>query len=282
MQLKTQILQELKNPDFPDLKFLYSSEVLEIAPQILEELLEQEKKDFYKKLETPDNELSFKTFDDFSLLWYFFWILEHYQGVHSDDIIRKIIEDFEPKYIDFWNEVAYCKRYYEMLCIVRKQQNLNLEEIKILDQSIESYEIRWIALDEENQNILKDINKQLSDLSQKFSNNALDSQKAFEYIITNQSIISEMPEDDRAVARKKAEDKKVEWFLFDASQSSYGSIMKYCSDSSVRRNFYEARNMFATQGEYDNNPIILEILKLRDHKAKLLWFENYAELSLHF
>lgn len=101
MNLKQQILKALQNPDFPNLKLLYSSEALELAPKILEELLEEEKSDFEKKLQTPDGEISFETFEDFSLLDYYFSLLEHYQGVHGDDIIRKIIEDFEPKYIDF-------------------------------------------------------------------------------------------------------------------------------------------------------------------------------------
>jgi Zn-dependent oligopeptidase len=50
----------------------------------------------------------------------------------------------------------------------------------------------------------------------------------------------------------------------------------------VRKHFYESRNSFATTGAYNNNPIILEILKLREQKAVLLGFKNYAELSLHF
>lgn len=60
------------------------------------------------------------------------------------------------------------------------------------------------------------------------------------------------------------------------------SIMKYCSDASVRKDFYEARNKFATQEPYNNKKVILEILKLRNKKATLLGFKNYAELSLHF
>ncbi len=441
--LKEEIRKELNNPDFPNLKFLYSAEVLDIAPELLRELLEEEKKEFQEKLLLKNDVITFESFDEFSLLGYFFSILEHYQGVHSDDVIRKIIEDFEPEYIDFWNEVAYSKRYFEMLKIARETKNLNLEQIKILDESIESYEVRWIALADSDQDILKELNKNLSELSQKFSNNALDSQKEFEYIITDESIISQMPEDDKSVAKKKYDEKysihkaqseeefkacfeffqimwdhefnitlwknkyekfsrseifyigwdeligaiqiesidekiienddkelkwvakiwekllgriwvlkeyrwkslgstliefvqqkyakewetkmyipaaeqnetyyntfwfqrfsdpvdcwntkklmmvaplskdisQKQWYLFDASQSSYGSVMKYCSESSVRKYFYESRNSFATTGKYNNNPLILEILKLREQKAKLLGFKNYAELSLHF
>lgn len=79
MNLIKQIRIALQNPDFPDLKFLYSSEVLTLAPEVLEALLEEEKQDFEKKLNTPDGEITFETFEDFSLLDYFFGILEHYQ-----------------------------------------------------------------------------------------------------------------------------------------------------------------------------------------------------------
>ena len=48
MNLIKQIRIALQNPDFPDLKFLYSSEVLTLAPEVLEALLEEEKKDFEK------------------------------------------------------------------------------------------------------------------------------------------------------------------------------------------------------------------------------------------
>lgn len=85
---------------------------------------------------------------------------------------------------------------------------LDTEEKRILTKSIEAYEVRGIALDNMKQEKLKQGNKKLSELSQKFGNNVLDSQKEFTYIIEDVSFISEMPEDDREVAQKKAKEKK--------------------------------------------------------------------------
>lgn len=280
--LKDRVLEALKNPNFPDLKFLYSPEVLRVSEEILEELLDSEKWDFYKKLKTPDDKISFETFKDFSLLDYFFGLLEHYQWVHGDDTIRKIIEKFEPKYIDFGNEIAYSKRYYEMLKICVQQLNLNNEQSRILEKSIEAYEVRGIALTEPEQNELKEISKRLSELSQKFSNNVVDSKKEFEYVIIDTSCISEMPDDDKIAAKNRAEKKDKTWYLFDASHGSYIAIMKYCSDSKIRKHFYESRHQFATEGDHNNKPLILEILKLRNRKAEILGYKNYAELSLKF
>jgi len=155
------------------------------------------------------------------------------------------------------------------------------------------FEVRGIALPESEQNELKDISKQLSEISQKFSNNVVDSKKEFEYTITDESIISEMPEDDKQAAQKRYEQKMQslslekeedsgESWLFDSSQGSYMSIMKYCSDSLVRKYFYEFRHKVATSWKYDNTENILKTLKLRNRKAELLGFKNYAELSLKF
>ena len=44
------IRQELKNPDFPNLKFLYSPEVLSVALEVLRDLLEEERRDFEEKI----------------------------------------------------------------------------------------------------------------------------------------------------------------------------------------------------------------------------------------
>ena len=282
MDIKTQIREALKNPDFPDLKFLYGEEVLWAAEEALEELLGEEKEDFQKKLKIVDEDVSFETFEDFSYLGYFFSLLEHYQWVNNDEAIRTIIENFEPKYIDFSNEVAYSKRYYEMLKYCFQNFQLDEEQSRIIEKAIEAYEVRGIALSWSDQEELKKINKDLSELGQKFGNNVLDSQKKFEYVLEDESIISEMPEDDQSVAREKAEKKDKKGYLFDASQGSYMAIIKYCSDSSIRKYFYEVRNLYATEKEFNNKVVILKILKLKDEKAKLLGFANYAELSLHF
>jgi len=140
-----------------------------------------------------------------------------------------------------------------MLKIFLSSWKLDNEQLKIISESIEHFEVRGIALEKGKQEELKSI-----------------------------CIITEIPEDDRAVARKRAEKVEKKWYLFDSSQSSYMSIMKYCSDSQVRKIFYEARQSIATKGKHNNKPIILEILALRERKAEILGFKNYAELSLKF
>jgi len=68
MNTKQQIIHELTRSDFPNFEFLYSKEVLDLAPEILNELLEEEKKDFEDKLKIKNEDISFDTFDEESIL----------------------------------------------------------------------------------------------------------------------------------------------------------------------------------------------------------------------
>ncbi|MDC0506066.1 M3 family metallopeptidase [Candidatus Gracilibacteria bacterium] len=280
MNLKQKVIASLQKSNFPEFDFLFSDEVVQIAPELLNEFLEKEKQEFQDTLATPDSEISFETFEELSLLDMFWGYLEHSKSVNSNDTIRKIIEDFEPKLMDFANEVSYSKRYFEMYEYCINKATLDSEQTKIISDTVRNYKIRGINLDTTKQEELKQINKDLSELSTKFSNNSLDSENEFEYYIESDTDIKELPEDVLAGARKRSGNKP--GYIFSSDPSEYIAIMKYCDDSNIRKDFYLARGSTASSGKYDNRGVVLDILRLKDKKAKLLGFNNYAELSLEF
>jgi hypothetical protein len=101
MDLKEKILVELQKEEFPNLKFLFSDEVLNIAPELLGELLEEDKNKFEELLKIENKDLTFESFEDESFLDYFWSLLNHLQNIENTEKIRKIIEDFRPKLQDF-------------------------------------------------------------------------------------------------------------------------------------------------------------------------------------
>lgn len=279
--IKQKILTELNKKDFPDLKLIFSEDALSIAPALLEELLTEEKKDFEEKLKVKNENITFDTFEDFSLLDYFWGLLNHLKNVNSSDKIRKIIEDFRPKLQDFWNEIAYNKRYYDMLVYCDENNMLDEEQKRVMFLALKAYKDRGINLSEEKQNRLKELNKILSELSDKFSNNIVDDEENFEYLIEDFEIIKELPEDVLENAKRLAEEKNKKGYLFTADPTAYGAIMQYCTDREVRKYFENSRNKTASEGKFDNRGVILDILKYKREKAEILWYNNYAELSLN-
>ncbi len=277
--MKTEIYKKLKAA-YPDLRFFAQADLMQYFPELLNELLEKEKDYFSALLETKNSDICFETFDYRSELSYFFGIIEHINSVHWSDISRKIIQDFEPEYMKFSNELAYSKRYYEMLKICQETDSLDTEQSKIISDAIEAYELRWIHLEEIEQSRLKKINEDISELRRMFSVNALKSEEALSCHIKDTEVIHEMPEAQRKSAKLAAEDRDLDGYYFWSSISEFINLMKYCSDSQIRKKISQERNSVASNWEYDNRDIIFKILSLKKEKAQILWYKNYAELSL--
>lgn len=281
IDLKKKIIKELNKSTFPNLEFLYSDEVLNVALNILWELLKEDKKEFEKLLNIKLENLTFDSFETESVLNYFWSLLNHLKNVNNAEKIRNIIENFRPDLEDFWNYVAYNKKYFDLLEYVQNNLKLDKEQERIMYLRIKSFKDRWINLDEKKQNRLKQINKELSKLSEKFENNIIDDQAKFEYFIDDFEVIKDLPEDVLKNTKEGAEKKWKYWWLFDADPSAYVAIMKYAHNSKIRNDFEKARNTFASTWKYDNREVVLKILKFKEEKAKILWYKNYAELSLN-
>ncbi len=276
------IIAELETQTIPDLQFLFSNENLSEASELLKILLEDEKQKFEEKLVIPDDEISFETFNDESILNYYWNYIHHLKWVFSSDQVREIIDEIEPLLVDFSNMVSYSKRYFEMLTICKQNCDLDTEQWKIIDDAIKSYRVRWIDLEESKQDDLKEISKQLSELTTKFSNNELDSQNEFFYHVEDDSHIKDLPKDVLDSAKKLAWEQWKQGFVFTANPNDYVNIMKFCDDKNIRHDFYTARTWYASSWKNDNRENVLKILQLREKKSHILWYNNYAELSLEF
>jgi len=202
---KQKILQEIQKNEFPDLHFLYEKESLALFKEILKELLAQEKQKFTIFISKPKEEITFDDFQDFDALRYLFMLLNHIDMVDKSEISEKIIEDFEPLYTELSNEMTFSFPYYERVCYVLENLNLDSEQKRILELEKKSFELNGINLKKDIQEEIKKINLELSKLSLEFQNNIVASKKKFSYHISSIDAIKELPEATLENARKKAE-----------------------------------------------------------------------------
>jgi oligopeptidase A len=99
-------------------------------------------------------------------------------------------------------------------------------------------------------------------------------------IITDEARLSGLPESAREAARESARARGQEGYRFTLQQPSYIAVLTYADDRALREQLYRAFNTRATRPPHDNRPLIAEILRLRREKARLLGFENFADLNL--
>lgn len=276
--MKTKLLDELQSNWILNFSLFQTPEAFAILPELLWELLEQEKADFQTLIQKNNESLTFEDFVPESQLAYLWKIINHLDAVEASEEIRAIIADFRPKYEDFVNEVAYSQPYYQKLLRASEHFEKNPDQQRWFDLTLKAFEQRGIALPAEEQAQLKNLNKQLSELGEKFQHNVVDEQSAFLLYFDDEVDFQEMPEELLAKMKALAGEK---WGLaVNADPNLLVAVSKYCSNPKIRKQVAFQREQWASEGRFDNRPLALELLKLNQEKAKILGYTNAGEMFL--
>lgn len=174
------------------------------------------------------------------------------------------------------------------------QQSSLFKQLSPADQSattlaIRNFQLTGVNLPAEKKQRLADINARLSALSSQFSDHVLDASQSW-YLILSEAQLSGLPENTVQLLKQLAQQRMAKHAEIDENSAIatldmpiYNAIVTYAEDRQLRENLYTALFTVASElgdTEYDNTPVMEEILQLRHEKAQLLGFENFAELSL--
>jgi oligopeptidase A len=174
---------------------------------------------------------------------------------------------------------------YEQIAASDDFKSLTVAQQKIITNALRDFQLSGIALNTEAKERYKVIQQKLSKLQTRFEENLLDATQAWKKLITNPDELSGLPESCLSLAAQTAKSADKEGWLFTLEFPSYMPVMQYADNANLRREIYEAYVTRASDkgpnaGEFDNSTIMVEILKYRTEKAKLLGFESYAHYSL--
>lgn len=254
-------------------------------PHLLTSLLKKAEDAFEQILTLPKKDLTFKKvvedyFNNDRALTVLYSFLESYNGTNNTPLTRKIVEAFEPKMVDYYNKTMLHKGYYKLLKSIARKR-LTPDQKRSVFLLLKNMKMSGVDLPDNKRKMIEKINKELSKLSQKFENNTIDSRKQFFYEFNDESVLREMPPSELSLAAMEARNRKSKArYVFTLSPPSLQALLKYCSDRSIRELFYKKALTVASEGKYDNRPLILTMLQLRQQKAQLLGFKNYADYIL--
>ncbi len=127
---------------------------------------------------------------------------------------------------------------------------------------------------------LETLQTELSQLTQKYSENVLDATNAWQLIVDDESRLKGLPAHAQAAARRSAEAKGGSGWRFTLHQPSQEPFMTYLEDHALRREMWEAGVAVGARAPYDNTALIARILALRAEKAALLGKAHFADLVL--
>ena len=160
---------------------------------------------------------------------------------------------------------------------------LNAEQKKAHDNALRAFRLGGAELEGAAKERFAAIQTRQSELSQKFSENTLDSTEAFAYFASEDELEG-LPDDVKSTARQLAEKDGKPGYKLTLKMPCYLPVMQYAKSSALRKILYMAHNTRASElfegGKFDNTPIMREILALRQEESQLLGYQNFAEVSL--
>ncbi|BAZ07149.1 M3 family metallopeptidase [Calothrix sp. NIES-3974] len=222
---------------------------------------------------------------------YWTWgVVNHLMGVKNSPELRTAYEAVQPLVVQFSNRLNQSQAIYKGFKALRDSDNyaqLEPAQKRIVESAIRDAELSGVGLEGAARERFNAIQMELAELATKFSNNVLDATKAFQLKLTTPEDIAGLPpsllslaaQAARAAGEEHATPETGPWVItLDAP--SYGPFMQHSQRRDLREQVYKAYISRASEGELDNNPIIIRTLELRQELAELLGYKNYAEVSL--
>jgi len=210
----------------------------------------------------------------------------HINAVVNSPELREAYNENLSKLTDFYADLGQDERLYAKFRELRNSsefETLTASQKKIVENELRDFRLGGAELPAEQKVRFKEIQEELSKLSSKFEENVLDTTNAYALYIEDADTLKGIPEDVLQAAADAAKaDEKAGW-KFTLHFPSYLPVLQYAENRQLRETLYRAYATRASEfgkPEWDNTPVIAQMLKLRLEAAHLLGFDNYAELSI--
>ncbi|MGM0430414.1 MAG: oligopeptidase A [Pseudomonadota bacterium] len=214
--------------------------------------------------------------------------VSHLNSVVSTPELREAHDSCLPLLSDYATYVGQHKGLFDAYETLRNSDEfgeLTEAQQKLINDTLRDFRLSGVDLPADKKKRYAEISSRLSDLSSTFSNNLLDATHAWTCLITDESRLAGLPDSIKEAAKETAADQEKEGWLFTLDIPSYLPVMLYAEDRELRKDMYQAFVTRASEtgpngGKFDNSAVMDETLALRHEMAKLLGFNDFAEMSL--
>eukprot|EP00112_Aurelia_sp_Birch-Aquarium-sp1_P006643 Seg1729.7 transcript_id=Seg1729.7/GoldUCD/mRNA.D3Y31 product="putative cytosolic oligopeptidase A" protein_id=Seg1729.7/GoldUCD/D3Y31 len=215
-------------------------------------------------------------------------VVSHLHNVKNSDGFREAYSKVLPEVITLLTRISQSKPVYEAFkTLSNGSHDLDEAQQRIIASAIKSAYHSGVSLEGQQKERFNAIVQELAALSTTFSNNVLDSVKAFGIMIEDPKDVEGLPETllqliAKAAAsqlNKTADAEKGPWKL-TLDTPCFEPFMKHSTNRPMRERLFKAMITRASSGTHDNREVITSIRKLRQETAEILGFPNYAHVSL--
>ncbi|HEX7237180.1 MAG TPA: M3 family metallopeptidase [Gammaproteobacteria bacterium] len=209
----------------------------------------------------------------------------HLNSVVSTPPLRDAFNRCLPLVTEFGTELAQNETLYRHFSALNKTVGAAQPvERQLIENALRDFKLGGVALTGAPKERFREAMQELAAKQAKFEQNIMDATDAFEHRETDRAALAGLPPFvlDRAAALAK--ERGFEGFSLRLDPPTYQTVMAHAESAALREKYYRAWNTRASdQGanpEWDNGPLIDEILALRHEVAQLVGFKTFAEFSL--
>lgn len=203
----------------------------------------------------------------------------------TTDDLKELSIKLAPTLSEHSDNISLNQDLFKKVDAVYQQKDalgLTTEQQRLLEETYKGFVRSGANLSPEKQARLREVNKELSTLGIKFSDNVLNENNAFKLYIDKEEDLAGLPDWFRQSAAEKAkEDGQEGKWLFTLGNASRLPFLQYSENRPLREQMYKAYiNRGNNNDKNDNKKIITDIIKLRLEKAQLLGFDCYSNFVL--
>jgi peptidyl-dipeptidase Dcp len=211
-----------------------------------------------------------------------------YYGIFSSNMsspeFREIQTELAPKFSEFNSKIMQNEKLFERIKAVydaSRKDSLPADQQRVVELVYKQFEMSGAELDEAKKKRYAEINKELSSLYTKFSNNVLHDEENYVTYLNEDQLGGLSEGYKKSAAQIAAEKGKKGQYAVVNTRSSMDPFLTYSTERALRKQVWEN---YYSRGDnddvYDNKEIIAEILKLRRERVELMGYDNYAEWRL--
>ena len=205
-------------------------------------------------------------------------------SAETNKTLQAEAQRISPLLSDYSNDIRLNEALFRRVKAVYDQRgdlSLTTEQQTLLEKTYKGFTRNGANLSLADKERLREIDKQLATLKLKFSENVLSETQHYQWVITDKEQLCGLPDFVLEMLAQEAQKRQLKGWVITLDMPMYTAVMKYADNRALRQKlFTDYHSRCAGESAYNNETNVLRIAQLRQARASLLGYPNYATFAL--
>lgn len=203
----------------------------------------------------------------------------------TNEEMQALSRELSPLLSKHYDDISLNPKLFERVKAVydnREALSLDKEQRKLVEETYKGFVRNGANLDSASQARLRELNSEIAMLQLTFEQNTLKETNAFQLVVDKKEDLAGLSETLIANAAETAKEAGMEGkWVFTLHNPSVMPFLQYAENRDLREKIFKGYINRGNNGnDADNKGVVLQLIKARLEKAKLMGHDNYAAFVL--